>query len=91
LLDFQCKSFYADNAARVAHHGAGLRLKPKSSSDAIANAVRRVIEEPSFGASARRLADAIAVERAEDRAANELEELAAARQGSDPAIASNAA
>ena len=76
-----------DNAARVAHHGAGLRLKPKASSDAIARAVRRVLEEPSFATGARRLADAIAVETAEDRAVNELEELAATRQGSDPAIA----
>jgi MGT family glycosyltransferase len=80
-----------DNAARVAHHGAGLRLKPTASPAAIASAVRRVLEEPSFGESAERLAAAIAGETAEDRAANELEELAAARQGSDPAIASNAA
>jgi MGT family glycosyltransferase len=87
-----------DNAARVAHHGAGLRLKPTASPAAIARAVRRVLDEPSYGASARRLAAAIAAETAEDRAANELEELAAARQGSDPArrgsdpaIASNAA
>jgi MGT family glycosyltransferase len=65
-----------DNAARVAHHGAGLRLKPKAGAETIANAVRRVIDEPSFGASARRLADAIAVETAEDQAAAELEGLA---------------
>ena len=89
----------SDNAARVAHHGAGLRLKPKASVDAIARAVRRVIDEPSFAASARRLADAIAVETAEDRAVFELEELAgdamgsdpAVAEGSDPTIASNAA
>ena len=80
-----------DNAARVAHHGAGLRLKSKASPDTIATAVRRVIDEPSFRANAGRLADAIAVEIAEDRAVEELEALAAARQGSDPAIASNAA
>ena len=41
--------------------------------------MRRVIDEPSFRANAARLADAIAVETAEDRAAAELEELAAAR------------
>jgi MGT family glycosyltransferase len=71
-----------DNAARVAHHGAGLRLKPKAGAETIASAVKRVIEEPSFGANARRLAEAIAVETAEDRAAEELEalgELAAKR------------
>jgi len=65
-----------DNAARVAHHGAGLRLKPKAGTEAIARAVQRVIDEPAFAANARRLADAIAVETADDRAAEELEALA---------------
>ncbi|HEV7847537.1 MAG TPA: glycosyltransferase [Thermoleophilaceae bacterium] len=70
-----------DNAARVAHHGAGLRLKPKAKPEAIARAVRRVIDEPSFATGAERLAAAIAAETAEDRAAAELEQLAA-RNGS---------
>jgi UDP:flavonoid glycosyltransferase YjiC (YdhE family) len=65
-----------DNAARVAHHGAGLRLKPKAGSEAIARAVRRVLDEPKFAAGAQRLADAIAAETAEDRAVAELEALA---------------
>ena len=65
-----------DNAARVAHHGAGLRLKPKAKPEAIASAVRRVLDEPSFAAGAERLAEAIAAETAEDRAAAELEALA---------------
>jgi MGT family glycosyltransferase len=65
-----------DNAARVAHHGAGLRLKPKASPEAIARAVRRVLDESSFALGARRLADAIAADTAEDRAAAELEALA---------------
>jgi MGT family glycosyltransferase len=65
-----------DNAARVVHHGAGLRLKPKASIEAIATAVRRVIDEPAFRANAQRLAEAIAVETADDRAADELEALA---------------
>jgi MGT family glycosyltransferase len=64
-----------DNAARVVHHGAGLRLKPKASTEAIATAVRRVIDEPAFRANAQRLAEAIAVETADDRAADELEAL----------------
>ncbi|HEX6653757.1 MAG TPA: glycosyltransferase [Thermoleophilaceae bacterium] len=73
-----------DNAARVAHHGAGLRLKPKASSQAIARAVRRVLDEPSYRANAERLAAAIAAETAEDRAAEELEDLAErSRAGSD--------
>jgi UDP:flavonoid glycosyltransferase YjiC (YdhE family) len=75
-----------DNAARVAHHGAGLRLKPKAGPEAIAGAVRRVLDEPSFAAGAQRLAEAIAAETAEDRAAAELEALAEqpTRAGSVP-------
>jgi MGT family glycosyltransferase len=65
-----------DNAARVAHHGAGLRLKPTATPKAIAKAVRRVLEEPSFSEAAERIAAAIAVETAQDRAAAELEALA---------------
>jgi len=65
-----------DNAARVAHHGVGLRLKAKASPETIAGAVRRVLEEPRFGESARRLAAAIAAETARDRAVEELELLA---------------
>jgi MGT family glycosyltransferase len=74
-----------DNAARVVHHGAGVRLKPKASAQAIAGAVRRVIEETSFAAGARRIADAIAVETADDRAAEELEGLA--ERAAEPAPA----
>jgi MGT family glycosyltransferase len=65
-----------DNAARVAHHGAGLRLKPKARPDAIAKAVQRVVAEPSFAANAERIAAAIAAESAEDLAVAELEALA---------------
>jgi MGT family glycosyltransferase len=64
-----------DNAARVAAHGAGLRLKPKAQPDAIARAVKRVIDEPSFAQEARRMAAAIADDLREDRAVAELEEL----------------
>jgi MGT family glycosyltransferase len=65
-----------DNAARVVHHGAGLRLKPNAKPEAIAKALRRVLDEPSFGAGAERLAAAIAAETSEDRAIAELEALA---------------
>jgi len=74
-----------DNAARVAHHGAGLRLKPKAGPEAIARAIQRVLDEPSFAAAAGRLADAIAVETAEDRAAAELEALAERSAGAGSA------
>jgi MGT family glycosyltransferase len=70
-----------DNAQRVAHHGAGLRLKPKASPETIAKAVRRVLDDPSYAAGAERLAAAIAAETAEDQAAAALEELAEASAG----------
>jgi UDP:flavonoid glycosyltransferase YjiC (YdhE family) len=79
-----------DNAARVVHHGAGLRLKPKASSEAIAKAASRVLDEPSFRANAERLAAAIATETAEDRAVEELQKLAerdSSVKGSDPVMA----
>src|SRR5829696_2225416 len=66
-----------DNAARVDWHGAGLRLKPKAAPAKIAEAVRRVIDDPSFAAAARRVGDAIADDLREDRALAELEDLAA--------------
>ena len=65
-----------DNAARVAHHRAGLRLKPNASPETIAAAVQRVIDDPSFAENAGRLADAIAADTAEDHAVAELEALA---------------
>jgi MGT family glycosyltransferase len=74
-----------DNAARVAHHGAGLRLKPKAAPEAIARAVQRVLDEPSFAAGAQRLATAIAAETAEDRAVAELEALAEQSMGAGSA------
>ena len=74
-----------DNAARVAHHGAGLRLKPKADPEVIARAVSRVLNEPSFAAAAERLAAAIAAETADDRAAAELEALAERSAGAGSA------
>jgi MGT family glycosyltransferase len=79
-----------DNAARVAWHGAGLRLKPKAKPTAIAAAVRRVIDEPSFAQGARRMAAAIAQDVREDRAVAELEELAG-EAGQRPAATRDAA
>jgi UDP:flavonoid glycosyltransferase YjiC (YdhE family) len=65
-----------DNAARVAWHGAGLRLSPTGSPVVIARAVDRVLRDPGFAVSARRLAGAFALERAADRALETLETLA---------------
>ena len=74
-----------DNAARVDHHGAGLRLKPKADAATIARAVQRVIDDPSFAQNARRLAAAIADDLTEDRAVEELEELATRNGARTPA------
>ena len=67
-----------DNAARVVHHGAGLRLRPSARTGAITTAVRRVLDDPAYAAAAGRLAAAIAADLATDRAVLELEGLAAA-------------
>jgi MGT family glycosyltransferase len=65
-----------ENATRVVAAGVGVRLRQGSLPKRIAGAVRRVLEDDSYRASARRLGAAIAQETAEDRAAAELEQLA---------------
>jgi UDP:flavonoid glycosyltransferase YjiC (YdhE family) len=65
-----------DNAARVQWHGAGLRLSPKSSPAVIRAAVERVLGDPAFAASARRLAAAFVDERPAERGPTALEAVA---------------
>src|SRR5262249_35304544 len=48
-----------ENAARVEWHGAGLKLDSAADPSTIANAIARVLNEPEFGASAKRLGIAI--------------------------------
>ena len=67
-----------DVAARVVAAGAGLRLPRQSSAERIADGVGRLLAEPTFRASAGRLAQAMAAERREDLAVRELEALASA-------------
>jgi len=67
-----------DNAARVVHHGAGLRVRRSAKPGTIAAATRRVLDEPQFAVAARRLAVDIADDLASDRAVEELELLAGA-------------
>ena len=62
-----------DTAARVVHHGAGIRLSPRASSDRIRSAVQEVLSKPAFAMNARRLAAIIADEHRPDAAAVELE------------------
>ena len=58
-----------DNAARIVARGAGLRLDPAASPDAIGAAVMRLVEEPGFRDAARRWGAAI---RAETEAAGDV-------------------
>ncbi len=62
-----------DTAARVVHHGAGVRLPPKASTERIAAAVRQVLDDPSYRDNARRMARVIAAEAATIDVVAELE------------------
>ncbi|GLS46920.1 glycosyltransferase [Methylobacterium brachythecii] len=48
-----------DNAIRVVAHGAGLQLDPSATSDTVRSALLRLLAEPSFRDSARRLGEAV--------------------------------
>lgn len=76
-----------DVAARVAWHGAGVRLSARSPASKIALAVERVLGDPAFTAGARRLAAAIAEDEAADGGVHQLVELAA--RGLDPQVLSD--
>jgi MGT family glycosyltransferase len=65
-----------DNATRVTERGAGLRLEPDAGADAIAAAVRRLLDEPGFRDAAARLGARLRAEAQGDEAAAELEGLA---------------
>ena len=68
-----------DNAARIVARGAGLRLDPSASAEAIGAAVMRLITEPGFRQAARTWGGAIRaeVEAAGDVAVDQLEALLA--------------
>ncbi len=68
----------ADNAVRVVEAGAGLRVKATARTAALRRALARLLAEPAFAESARRMADEIARDVAADRATRELEALAGA-------------
>ena len=65
-----------DNAARVVHRGAGLTLPADASSEAIAAALRRLLDEPAFTAAAETLGAVIRADEASRDAASALEALA---------------
>ena len=65
-----------DNAARIVHRNAGLRLPKRASSARIAAAVQQILDDPSFRTAARRLGEQLHHETA---AGTVLPELEAAR------------
>lgn len=65
----------ADNAARVVHHGAGLSVSRAAKPSKIADAVRRVLDDPSYRRSAARLGAALRRDAADGRLIAEVEDL----------------
>ncbi len=66
-----------DNAARVVHAGAGIRLRKNASVSVLRAAVGRVIDDPSYRAAAGVMAARLGAERDENRVVDELERVAA--------------
>jgi UDP:flavonoid glycosyltransferase YjiC (YdhE family) len=69
-----------ENAVRVENAGAGIIVMPEDlTGDAVRSAVRRVLDEPSFAAAARRVAVEIASMPRPEEVASAVEEFAAGR------------
>jgi len=66
-----------DNAARVVHTGAGIRLPKNASADALRAAISQITEDPRYRAAARAMAARLAAERDDNRVVDELEQVAA--------------
>ena len=67
----------ADNAVRVTSRGSGVRLKRTASVDAIAAAVRRVLDDPAYAEAAAHLGEAIRHDALASTVISELESVAA--------------
>jgi UDP:flavonoid glycosyltransferase YjiC (YdhE family) len=65
-----------DNAARVVHAGAGLRVSRKASVADLQQVLGRVLDEPRFRQAARRMAATLAAERDDGLVVDELEQTA---------------
>lgn len=70
----------ADNAARVTERGAGLSLERTATTQEISAALECLLRDPSFGAAARNLGEAIEAEARSSMLIEDLEALAAARR-----------
>jgi MGT family glycosyltransferase len=73
-----------DNAIRITARGAGLSLMPDATVETIHEACRRLLEDPSFKAAARRLGDAVTADAENSTVVEELE--TAARQAQAVAV-----
>lgn len=77
-----------DNAARVVHAGAGIRLRKNASVSALRTATARMIEDPRYRAAAGRMATRLAAERDDNLVVDELERIAAGPHARpDPGVA----
>ncbi len=65
-----------DNAARIAYHGAGIKLSAKAKSHHIAEAIEQVLYDPMYAKNARRLGETILADVEANRAVDELEAIA---------------
>jgi UDP:flavonoid glycosyltransferase YjiC (YdhE family) len=70
-----------DNAARVVHAGAGIRLRKNASVSALRAAIAQVIEDPRYRAAAGRMASRLAAERDDNLVVDELEHMAVGARG----------
>ncbi|MFD2203352.1 glycosyltransferase [Shivajiella indica] len=65
-----------DNAAKVVHHGLGLKLSKKSSPKDITRAIHEILENPSYRSKAKKMGMAILEDCKAERGIMELEKLA---------------
>jgi zeaxanthin glucosyltransferase len=76
-----CVPVFADQhdvAARVVHHGAGVRLTTLSTAGEFRDAIETVVSDPRYRQAAQRLASDLAAEDGASRAADEIEAVAGA-------------
>jgi UDP:flavonoid glycosyltransferase YjiC (YdhE family) len=75
-----CVPLFADQpdiAARVVHHGAGIRLSTRSSPAEYRDAIREIVNEPRYREAARAVGSKMANEDGISEAANEIEAVGA--------------
>lgn len=65
-----------DNAAKVVHHGLGLKLSPKASVEKIANAVLAVLKDPNFRVAAKKMQHHVLTDATSNKGVEILEKLA---------------